>query len=122
MKENRKFPRLDLYYEGKIDVPLFKGERASLPMLVTSVSPDGASVALSNIPRMPDTGSLVTVRFENDGYRFVLPMKVAWARQTGKRTELGLQMLLDQMPAEMAQLYARWIVHRFKDRGTPGGT
>lgn len=119
MRENRKFPRLDLYYEGKIDVPLFKGERATLPTLVTSVSPDGASVALSNIPRMPESGSLVTVRFENDGYKFVLPMKVAWARQTGKRTELGLQMLLDQMPADMAQLYARWIVNRFKAKGPP---
>lgn len=119
MKENRKFPRLDLYYEGKIDVPLFAGERATLPMLVTSVSPDGASVALSNIPRVPDSGSLVTVRFTNDGNKFVLPMQVAWTRQTGKRTELGLQLLLDQMPAEMAQSYARWIVDRFKTKRSP---
>ena len=117
MRENRRFPRLDLYYEGKIDVPLFKGERATLPMLVTSVSPDGASVALSNIPRMPESGSLVTIRFENDGNNFVLPMQVAWARQTGKRTELGLKLLLDQMPADMAQRYARWIVNTFKTKG-----
>ena len=114
MRENRKFPRLDRYYEGKIDVPLFRGERATLPMLVTSVSPEGASVALSNVPRMPESGSLVTVRFSSDGSEFILPMKVAWTRVTGKRTEFGLQLLIDQMPAEMEQNYARWIVEEFK--------
>lgn len=114
-KENRKFPRLDLFYDGKIDIPMIKGERVSLPMLVTSVSPEGASVTVFAVPRVPKMGSLVTVRFSADESRFRLPMSVAWARENDGRCELGLELLLDRMPASMADRFARWIVQRFKE-------
>lgn len=117
MIENRKFPRLDLFYDGTIDIPMIRGERIRLPMLVTSVSPEGASVTVFNIPRLPRTGSLVTVRFKADGSSFRLPMSIAWAREKNQRSELGLVILLQRTPASMAERYAKWIVARFKEHG-----
>ncbi len=114
MRENRKFPRLDLYYEGTVDIPLIRGERMSLPILVTSVSPEGVSIAASDVAFAPRNGTLVTVHFADDGHEFVLPMSVAWQKKAGRRTEFGLKLLLDHMPPEMASTYARWIVERFK--------
>lgn len=88
----------------------------SLPILVTSVSPAGASIAASDVPFAPKNGTLVTVHFTDEDNDFILPMRVAWQRKTGHRTEFGLELLLEHMPPEMARRYARWIVSRFKDK------
>lgn len=113
MRENRKFPRLDDSYAGELTLRMASDDRVTVPALITSVSPEGASVSLTTTEHLPSRGSLVTLRFWHNREIFTLPARVAWTRQHPQNAEVGLELLLDLTPDDMRQRYARWIVNAF---------
>lgn len=119
MQENRKFPRLDLDDQGELDIRIDDGERITLPVAITSISPHGASVSVSHRSERPVKGTLATLRFSYEHDAFKLPARVAWARTYAEHLEIGLELLLDLTPEDMRRRYARWIVNKFVSRKQP---
>lgn len=115
-ENRRKFPRIDADEAGLLQGGGSGPAAFHTPIRVRCVAPGGLRCEASDLRvARCERGAVVSLRFGDVRFPFVLPGKIAWMRRDGDVVVVGIELQLELAPAAMRQGYARWVVERLRE-------